>query len=270
MDNILTSPQGRDYQDIREANTVISVATGGRIDSAPIESPQDALESLRLQPDLDRLIETLRWLSAGIQKKHRFDITEPSPKAARIIFVLINEIVPHVWPILSTESSGIHVKVRKFLIQCLRSVAGIGAVTSQIRTCLSSSSKPQGNAKDANLIRDLLQVIERILEGEATLTSLWLSLHDEELSASRKSLQWKELISLVASGRLLSICSEASKYLRDGVQGSAAANWVADGAQYAAWLGRNIASTIKPQDDFESKKDFAQLLSKALSLGYTG
>ena len=270
MDTVLISPQGRFNEDIKELNPIISISSNGPIDSAPIDSPQDALESLRSQPDLDRLTETLRWLSAGIRRKHDFDITEPSPKAAQIIFVLVNEIVPHIWPILSTKGSGINVKARKSLIECLRSVAGIGAVVSQIRSCLSSSNKAQSSAKSTNLIHDSLEIIERILEGDTTLISLWVSLHDKELSASRKSLQWKELISLVASGKLLSICSEASKSTSDGVQHFAAGKWVADGSEYAAWLGRNIASTIKAHHDMESPKYFAQLLSKAFSLGYTG
>ena len=79
-----------------------------------------------------------------------------------------------------------------------------------------------------------------------------------------------------SSGRSTSRKSRPAVYYRsqrrlksDGVYQDAV--WVADGKEYAAWLGRNIAILLeRSSSSEEGLTAVIELCSKALSLGYTG
>ena len=238
-----------------------------------VKSPEDALEALKSKPDHATLASTLRWLKLTGPKLDDFNIKKPSPKAAQIIFALINDIVPDYWQVLSSENS----QEKTLLVQCLSSIAGIGAMTSRLRLLLTSLKDCQQPVQftavsKSQPVETLLDLLETVLAKQGFITGIWNNIEDCDLSSSQKSLQWKEFSSLVASGKLLSVVSEVNLTLGDLSPSVKAGSWVGDGSQYAAWLGRCMQCAAKAlkKDDIEGQKALSQLLGKGLTLGYTG
>lgn len=238
-----------------------------------INRPENALEALRSKPDYATLGRTLRWLNRKVNQADDFNIKKPGPKSAQIIFTLVNDIVPDYWDILSGEGA----KKTNPLIQCLSSVAGIGAIISRLRLLLGQLRdvrKPVQvtNASKTHPVEILLGVLETILANEGFLTAIKHDIEGYNLPSSQKSLQWKEFVSLIASGKVLSIASEANLTLDELSPSIKAGSWVGDGSQYATWLGKCMQHAVKTvkDDDVEGQKALSQLLSKGLTLGYTG
>ena len=238
-----------------------------------IKGPEDVLEALKSKPDNETLSRALRWLNRTVTHSVDFNVKKPGPKAAEIIFTLVNDIVPDYWETLSTESG----KDKSILVQCLRSVAGIGAITSRLRfllTLLKESQKPAQVTfvSKTQPIQILLNVLEEVLASEEVITIIWRDIEDYNLPSSQKLLQWKEFISLVASGKMLSIASEANLAMGDLSSSIKGILWMGDGSQYASWLGRCIQHTLKTlkDGDVEGSRALSQLLSKGITLGYTG
>lgn len=237
-----------------------------------IKSPEHALEALRSKPDYETLGRTLRWLNRTARKVDDFNIKKPGPKAAQIIFTLINDIVPDYWESLSGEGG----KYTNLLVQCLTSIAAIGAITSRLRLLLGllkDVQKPAQvtSASKTHPLEILLSVLKTILAKDDFLTDIWHNIDGYNLPSSQKSLQWKEFVSLVASGKVLSVASEVNHALGELSPSIEAGSWVGDGSQYAAWLGRCTQYAVKAlkDDDVEAQKALSQLLSKGLTLGYT-
>ncbi len=238
-----------------------------------IQSPEDALEALRSKPDNATLSRTLHWLNRPAQQAADFNIKQPGPKAAQIIFTLVNDTVPDYWETLRGGSG----KKTSLLVQCLSSVAGIGAISSRLRLLLNllkDSPKPAQitAVSKTQPVEILLNVLEAVLAKEDIITAIWHDIEGCSLTSTQKSLQWKEFSSLVASGKVLSLASEANLTLGDLSSSIKDWCWVGDGSQYAAWLGRCMQNAVKAakDDDIEGQKALSQLLSKALTLGYTG
>lgn len=238
-----------------------------------IKNPEDALEALRSKPDNATLGRALRWLNRTTQQVDDFNIKKPGPKAAQIVFTLVNEIVPDYWENLSGEGG----KKTSPLVQCLSSVAGIGAITSRLRLLLGllkDTSRPAQvtSVSKTYPVEILSIVLETILAREDFLIAIWQDIEGYNLLSSQKSLQWKEFISLVASGKVLSIASEVNLALSELSPSIKAGSWVGDGSQYAAWLGRCMQHAVKAMkdDNTEGQKALSQLFSKGLTLGYTG
>ena len=238
-----------------------------------INNAQNALEALRSKPDYETLSSALLWLSRTVARNDEFNIKKPSPKAAEIIFTLVHDIVPDYWETLSSQGG----KETDLLVQCMSSVAGIGAITSRLRLLLNllkNTQKPAQvtNASKTQPVEILLSILETILAKEDFSLAIWYDIEGFDLTSSQKSLQWKELVSLVASGKVLSIASEANLALIDSSPHIKGSSWVGDGSQYAAWLGRCMRYAVKAvkEYDVEIQKALSQLLSKGMSLGYTG
>ena len=238
-----------------------------------IKSPEDVLEALKSKPDHATLDRALRWLKRTVSNNDGFNVKKPGPKAAQIIFTLVNDIVPDYWDTLKDEGG----QANSLLVQCLSSIAGIGAITSRLRLLLASLKDNQRPApvilvSKTQPVENLLNVLEIVLAKEDFITAIWHDIEDFNSLSSQKSLQWKEFSSLVASGKVLSIASEANLALRDLSSSVKDGCWVGDGSQYAAWLGRCIQHTLKAikDNDMEGQRALSQLLSKGLTLGYTG
>ena len=238
-----------------------------------IKSVEDVLESLRSKPDHATLGRALRWLNKTGSHNDGFNIKKPGPKAAQIVFTLVNDIVPDYWETLRDESS----QEKILLAQCLRSVAGIGAITASLRLLLAllkDNQKPAQTtlASKTQPVDILLNVLDTALAKEDFITVVWYDIKAYCVQPYQRSLQWKELCSLVASGKVLSIASEANLTLRELTPSIKEWCWVGDGSQYAMWLGRCMQHTLKAMkdDDAEGERALSQLLSKGLSLGYPG
>ena len=238
-----------------------------------IKGPEDVLEALKSKPDYATLSRALRWLNRTPTHRDVFNIKNPGPKATQIIFTLVNDIVPDFWENLRNDAG--HEK--DLLIQCLRTVAGIGAITSRLRFLLTMLKDMQKPAQATSVSKTqpleiILNVLETVLASEEIVTVIWHDIENYNLPSFQKSLQWKEFSSLVASGKVLSIASEASLAVGDLSSSIIDSCWVGDGSQYAAWLGRCAQHTLKAltDGDVEGQRALSQLLSKGLTLGYTG
>ena len=238
-----------------------------------IKGPEDVLEALKSKPDYATLSRALRWLNRTATHHDVFTIKNPGPKAAQIIFTLVNDIVPDFWETLRSDAG--HEK--DLLVQCLRTVAGIGAITSRLRfllTVLKDNQKPAQITfvSKTQPVEILLNVLETVLASQEIITVIWRDIEDCNLPSFQKSLQWKEFSFLVASGKVLSIASEASLAVGDASSSIKDSCWISDGSQYVAWLGRCIQHALKAltDGDVEGQRALSQLLSKGLTLGYTG
>ena len=242
-----------------------------------LNSPENALDTLKSKPDHQELDRVLRWLKSTVSHHEGFNIKVPGPKASEIIYILISNIIPIYW--VTKHDSPVSEQGRKknILVYCLSSVAGLGAIVSRLRLLLSQLKDPRSQS-DVSGIRKtepvelLLDILEAILGNSGFILSIWNDINTLILQPSQKSLQWKEFISLVASGKLLSIASEATATLKNTESSVSPGSWVGDGHKYAAWLGSNVQHMLGASvaSDFEGPKMLSQLLKKALTLGYIG
>ena len=238
-----------------------------------ITNPEEVRDILKSKPDLKLLTKAIQWIAQRIDKSSDFNIRTPSPKSAQIIHALVNDIVPDYWQVLNEEETSGHAKSRNLLILCLRSVAGIGAIVSRLRLLLGPlkiSQSQSGNNK-YQPIEELLHVLSSVLEGEQCIESLWKDINAYPV-VPQKSLQWKELLSLIASGKVLAIAGECTLAFRNGDLSIKNGSWISDGSLYAAWIGSNVQHMIQnvPRNDVEGQKSISQLMSKAFNLGYKG
>ena len=238
-----------------------------------IKSSEDVLGLLQSRPSLELLAKALHWLDPSRNRDDAFNIKIPNPQIAPIIFVLIEEIIPNYWRVLK-EGKG---QLRKIVIRCLTSVAGLGAITARLRVLLDvdKEGENQTNIKGdgKNLwTEDLIDVLQNILKKDTFVAGVWEDTSSMVSHAPQKALMWKELISFIAAGRILSLAGEADHLLHKSSKNIETRSWLADGNQYAAWLGRNIAHLISTVDssDTETQKALAQMLEKGVKLGYTG
>lgn len=241
-----------------------------------VNSPENALEALKSKPDLRLLAKILRWLTIDSHPNHGFSLHRPSSKTVQIIYVLVNDIVPDYWHLLNAKGTSGHPKERRMLVTCLRSAAGIGAVLACLRLLITQLKDPSQTktpfAARARPMCDLLEMLEAILKSEESILSIWRDIDACIQVSFQKTLQWKELLSLLASGKLLSIASEASILLDDPSLSIEVKSWVGNGVPYSSWLGSNVQFMNKelPSDNIGGRKALSQLFSKALNIGYRG
>ena len=242
-----------------------------------LNSPEDALAALKSKPDVDLLTKVLQWLNPARIRDDHFNVKVPGPKASRILLVLVEEIIPNYWRVLKDGRFSNKDMQIKLIVRCLSSIAGIGVIITRLRGLLDSKDEAPNQSKNEEmgnnpLIEDMLDVLQSIIHRDSFLSKTWQDLSSLVMNSSQRSLMWKELISCVAGGRVLSIVGEADHKLNENDSSIKDRSWLGDGSQYSAWLGRNIAYmvTVLDQDHVEAQKSIARLLEKALKLGYTG
>jgi len=140
----------------------------------------------------------------------------------------------------------------------------------------------QSSGWNAVETKDLLDVLARILKGENTIYKVWQQLYDGVVVQDDKikaDISWKEFVSLIAGGKLLSVTAEAASLLNERVEDiqNLWFDWISDGKEYATWLGVNISMMMKglplPMEtelDKAGWKSLGLLLGRGLGLGYIG
>ena len=242
--------------------------------SSKIQSPEDVLRTIQSKPNIDALVKCLKWLTSSDNELRPFNIRLPGSQATQIINVLVNDIVNDFWYTWDAKS-----RPRKLLLMCLTSVAGISAVVAKLRNLFSrdgvkkheTASRPI-TSQGIQSLHDTIGLVESILEKPGVVSSLWTQIHVSTANTAQASLLWKELVSLLAAGKLLSVVSEAYSILRRISSGITVSSWLIDGSIYAEWLGREILAMAEHREQLASEQIVAatQLLTKALTLGYTG
>lgn len=235
-----------------------------------ITSPEDVLQTLQEQPSVDALEHVLEYLvQPGVGS---FDIRVPGPLSAKIINTLVNTTIPDYWLVLNSSSTGS--VVVSLLKECLCNVSGIGAVVARLKLLvaeISQTSRPTESKNVLQHIQDLLDVLTQMLNGERVAENLWKNISNSITASSRRTILWREFLSLTASGRVLSTAAQAEDILKAG-RHLASETWLAKGPDYAKWLGRNVVCMACTASTKEGEKltATAHLCGKALTLGYTG
>lgn len=135
---------------------------------------------------------------------------------------------------------------------------------------LDSGDGPYSLGKQS-IVRDLLYALSSILKPSAFLFHIYDDISKLVKSSAQRQIMWKELVSLLAAGKVLSASAEASHTLKD-VNLSNSSQWVADGSLYTSWLGQMIChmATKLRVDDTEAWKSLSQITERSLGLGYSG
>ena len=244
-----------------------------------ITTPEEALDALRSKPDLGTLSKALDYLDPD--KQQSFNIKLPGPKAALLVNVLVNAIIPDYWSTLDgnigsqTERVTAQSQQQKTLLKCLHSVTGLGAILAQLRSLIGVASDGVDKAATLALpqrLRHLLEALAAILGQDAFILDLWHDIDTPALKPMQKMLLWKELTSFLTGGKVPSTAAEASDVLRakkDTVEDDI---WITSSNRYCVWLGENIVlmASTTALDDEGRWTGIAQLLGKSYSLGYTG
>lgn len=240
-------------------------------------SSQELVEILKSHPGNNELAAALATLDPfnKSRKINELDIRIPGPTAAQILQILVSTTIPDHWAFLNgKDSKAKDAKCRAALLRCLSSIAGIGSLVAQIRTLIASSWAAAQKAEGSNthlMIRDLLSVLAALLEPKDFLSRIYTDIVSRHGNLTRQQVAWREFVSLVAAGKILSTAAEAIT-IANASEPISSVSWIGDGPRYATWLGGNIAhlaSKIKV-DDINDWTSLAFLTGRALSLGYTG
>ena len=253
------------------------------IQSLPVASAEEALEVIRGEPGYDALIGALRFLGHyTTQDAGPFSIATPSPIGSRIIQALVTGIASNYWVLLKEDAQDLAQKERRksgasLFLQCLRNIPGVNAVLLQLRTLILEAKQESKGVKRPDITSNLLIVLEilsALLDSHESARLIWTSTSaaaaGETNPSARKPLS-REYLSLLGSGRIISWAAEAEEILnKDNRAGRNRSFWVADGAQYSAWLVQSICTWVSrdvAEDDVEL---CSELLAKACRLGHTG
>ena len=238
------------------------------------ETIDDATLILKSKPSLETLQSTLGWLESCFSNDDASNIKVPNSKSAQVLYVLVHEIVPSYWSVLCDTRSSSHSKVRKSLVRCLSTINGIGIIANRLSLLLRDREVQARPLKSGGKeeIADICSLLSLILEKNSAVYHIWHDLGSLVSDSNKRSLLWKETLSLLAAGRILTLAAQAEDVDRDTSAVLTEESWLANGPGYAAWLGNNIDYMLRHFVDTidGSWKQAAQLLSKSLTLGYTG
>ncbi|GLI78396.1 telomere binding protein [Penicillium ochrochloron] len=238
-------------------------------------SSQQLVQILTSHPGSDELAAALAALDPfnKSRKINELDIRIPGPTTAQILQILVSTTIPDHWASLNgKDSKAKDAKCRAALLRCLSSIAGIGSLVAQLRTLIASSRAATHKAEGSNnhlMIRDLLSVVAALLEPKDFLSRIYTDIVSIHENRTRQQVAWREFVSLVAAGKILSTAAEAIT-VANASEPISSVSWIGDGPRYATWLGGNIAhlaSKIKV-DDVNDWTSLAFLTGRALNLGY--
>lgn len=221
---------------------------------ASVTNLDDVLTALRSKPSASTLYHILDRLAPITPT---FDIRTPSPKASQILKTILEITIPDFWNVISKKERG-------RLSQCLCSVAGLGGIVARLRFLVKDAESQPGVKGQ---IEELLDLLQGIMGVKGFVHDIWVL--GEGTGEARRGIIWKEFVTLVGGGKVLSVAAEAESVLGSGGRD----RWVGDGKKFTAWLGQEIAKAGSNTQTAEGEgelKALAVLLSRAFSLGYSG
>lgn len=282
MENLLTATSTRRITHAEEEPKLSkSMLPASSSESITLRGWNDALEILQSKPSAEDLAQTLQWLLTTKSPEKIVNLKIPGPQTTQLVNAIVNSIVPDYWSLLQNPDTALMKQLRKLLLKCLTSLAGIGALLARLRALASQETKaPDGKHStdkpkvpvNFQPLAEALDLLENIIRKDGTVSQLWNDLYGTAMKSAQYSLIWKELVSILAGGRVLSVTAEASSILNRLSSEVSKGSWVADGKLYSEWLGRNIRHSIfvKSESQDDKVKALATLLNRAFSLGYTG
>jgi telomere length regulation protein len=242
-------------------------------------TPHEALDILKHEPDYEDLKETLRFLMYG---DPTFNITSPSPITSQLIHVIVTEILPSYWSVLlaergntkSTQKKAKQLTGLELLLTCLRSVTGLNALLLALKRNIQLSKEPK-KSSGVNLeeiLTVLLQALEKLLEGPSIIAKFWGATWKSPDPKAPKNVIWTEFLGLIVGGKLLGNAAEAEDVINNLSNTVQKRHWVAGGNEYDTWLAKNVCHWAKniTSDSKIERKCCADLLSKSFRVGKTG
>lgn len=233
-------------------------------------SLQDVAEALKNEPDYDTLISALTFVTKRGSPGGHSKIGAPGPDAAKIIQILVTEIVPSYWAILKESSSEGEDSDLSLLLESLRSLAGLNAILLRLRTLTQEQKSETTEVKRSDVLLNLsitLELLSGILDGNESVSQLWATTSAASDSMKQRILS-RDFVNVIAGGRVVALAAESESLVSQDTMGQTI--WVAEGIEYTKWLTHNIISWSKRVDLPAERKLVADLLSKALRLGYSG
>lgn len=228
-------------------------------------STDDVLQLLRSSPEPDTLHDTLVFLNQPSQQSAGFDIKIPTPSSAKVVNELINTTLPDFW--------GSHDQTNLLIIDCLKSVAGIGAILAKLRLLISQHKSSRQSVKGSDSTRplsDLTSVFSQLLNSDNLARDIYTDVNRLVESQAKRTLLWKEFLALVGTGKIVASAAEAEDTIKSA-EGQHEPSWLSSGSKYSAWLGRNVCMMLQQTTkDISATKAAAQLCGKALGIGYPG
>lgn len=228
-------------------------------------SADEALNTLRSSPDEDALHDLLFFLKQPSQQSAGFDIKVPTPSSAKVVNGLINITLPDFW--------GTDDQTNVLILDCLRSVAGIGAILAKLRLSVSkyqSARRGVQGSETTQPLSDLISVLSQLLCSDNLAENVYDDINRLVESQARRTLLWKEFLTLVGTGKIIASAAEAEDTVKSA-GGQLEPSWLSNGSRYSAWLGRNVCTMLrKTAIDMDTCKAAAQLCGKALGIGYPG
>ncbi|KAK5107538.1 hypothetical protein LTR62_001026 [Meristemomyces frigidus] len=255
-----TSATGPTRHKLKLSDTVVSPRDYGS-DS----SPEHLLQCLRSQPDTHSLLAILKQLSRP-DTHDESHLASTGPLQSRVINVLVYEILPNYWQALARRE-------KELLASCLRNLTGISAMHAQLRSPTLQRSVDSKAARTTDR-SPWLECLSLVLSGDKIVSQLVVELSNAISVTTKCTLALKELASLLGSGKIISIAAQAEDEARSSNHDpNLSPHWLSRGSEYAGWLGRNIALVYNISNESlqeHVRNTFgAQLLSKALNLGYS-
>lgn len=235
-----------------------------RIRNSPT-SAEEVLQILRSSPDADAIEDLLLFLNQPSQKSAGFDIKTPTPSSAKVVNELINTTLTDFW-----DSSD---QTNRSILDCLRSVAGIGAVLAKLRILVSQHESTRQGVKKSDTTRplsDLISVFSQLLNSNDLAQTIYADIDRLVDSQAKRTLLWKEYLALVGTGKIIASVAQAEDTVKSA-GGQNNPSWLSDGSKYSAWMGRNVSNMIhQAGNNIKACKATAQLCGKALGIGYPG
>lgn len=245
-----------------------------------VDSAETCSRLLKSQPKADDIIAILRFLDFQREKRDKgdFKILASGPLAAQILHLLVSVGIQDHWGFFQSKSSlqtdGF--KPYAAFLRCLTSTAGITALVVRVRSLLAREGKysviVHGNkSAEIQVLKDTLSTLSAILKPTNLLLHLHRDINILEKSPIRRQLVWKETMSLFAGGKVLSTVAEACTVI-GALEVPKSVAWVADGRQYASWLGRNISLMMArfSREDDDAWKSLGELMGRSLGIGHSG
>ncbi|EME79492.1 uncharacterized protein MYCFIDRAFT_114712, partial [Pseudocercospora fijiensis CIRAD86] len=219
------------------------------------------IQALQCQPDVQTVVDILGRLSGHVDSHLKLDddfsLAAPGPRQAQIIHALVTHVIPTYFDSLDHAS-------RRKLGACLQNVAGISALLAQARLLSDTLSSTKQAVPGPHALHALLQTVTFVLPEKLPLNTIWSALKEAVPDTVTRQLAWKELVTLLGSGKVVATIARAEDVLQHHDE-TVRITWLSKGSDYAAWLGTSMVNLL---DAPHSSVPAATLLSRSFSLGY--
>ena len=245
-------------------------------DSPKVSSPENALKVLKNGPGPGELSTVLNYLKTTLHEKHGFNGSIPEPRTTQIIHVLVNNVIPSYWSTLTkkatiSSNSDQSTLIKNALIKCLSSLPGTGSIIARLKLLTAEAGKDQTQKNAISETLDLLQEVLEVYDISNDIRTCGLYYNQDQ---TKRTLFWKEVVNLRASGRIVAIAAQAEDLVKES-RVSSSPRWFVNGSQYAAWLGQQLGNAhsfinMDPRlwQAISVENLLAQFTGKSLNMGY--